>query len=43
MKKRRKTTLWAYLCSAPSLLLILLIVVFPIFVHQYERVPLVQL
>ena len=30
MKKRRKGTLWAYLCSTPSLLLILLIVVFPI-------------
>ena len=35
MKKRRKTTLWAYLCSAPSLLLILLIVVFPILYTGY--------
>ena len=35
MKKRRKNTLWAYLCSAPSLLLILLIVVFPIVYTGY--------
>ena len=35
MKKRRKNTLWAYLCSAPSLLLILLIVVFPILYTGY--------
>ena len=35
MKKRRKTTLWAYLCSAPSLLLILLIVIFPILYTGY--------
>ncbi|WP_418666719.1 carbohydrate ABC transporter permease [Allofournierella sp.] len=35
MKKRRKDTLWAYLCSAPSLLLILLIVVFPILYTGY--------
>ena len=30
MKNNKKETIWAYLCSAPSLLLILLIVVFPI-------------
>ena len=35
MKKRRRDTLWAYLCSAPSLLLILLIVVFPILYTGY--------
>ena len=35
MKKRRKNTLWAYICSAPSLLLILLIVVFPILYTGY--------
>ena len=35
MKKRRKNTLWAYLCSAPSLLLILLIVLFPILYTGY--------
>lgn len=35
MKKRRKNTLCAYLCSAPSLLLILLIVVFPILYTGY--------
>jgi len=35
MKKRRKNTLWAYLCSAPSLLLILLSVVFPILYTGY--------
>lgn len=35
MKKRRKETLWAYLTSAPSLILILLIVVFPILYTGY--------
>ena len=35
MKKNKKETFWAYLCSAPSLLLILLIVVFPILYTAY--------
>lgn len=35
MRKRTKGTLWAYLCSAPSLLLILLVVVFPILYTGY--------
>ena len=33
--KKKKNTLMAYLCSAPSLLLILLIVVFPILYTAY--------
>ena len=35
MKNNKKETFWAYLCSAPSLLLILLIVVFPILYTAY--------
>lgn len=35
MKNHKKETFWAYLCSAPSLLLILLIVVFPILYTAY--------
>lgn len=35
MKKNRKTTFRAYLCSSPSLILILLIVVFPILYTVY--------
>ena len=35
MKNSKKETFWAYLCSAPSLLLILLIVVFPILYTAY--------
>ena len=35
MKNGKKETFWAYLCSAPSLLLILLIVVFPILYTAY--------
>ena len=35
MKNHKRETFWAYLCSAPSLLLILLIVVFPILYTAY--------
>lgn len=35
MNRKRKDTFWAYLCSSPSLLLILLIVVFPILYTVY--------
>ena len=35
MKKKSKNTLWAYLCSGPSLILILLIIIFPILYTAY--------
>ncbi len=35
VKRNRRSSVWAYLCSAPSLLLILLIVVFPILYTGY--------